>query len=57
MIWAPGIVQLVGELFCGIERVAWHRDPACSHGAIVGDHELRAIGHEDRHPVAFLNPQ
>jgi hypothetical protein len=51
------VVRLVSELCRRVERICRDGHAAGTPDGLVGDDRLRAIGHEDRDPVALLQTQ
>ena len=52
-----GVLELVLQLRCGVERVRRHDDRAGLERAVERDDELRAVREHDRDAVALLDPE
>ena len=51
----PGIIQLVFEFFLTIEGRTHGEDSPDFQDRIIGNHKLRAIGHEKGHPISLFD--
>ena len=52
-----GVLELVLELRFDVQRAGWHEHGAGAQAAVVGDHHLRAVGHQQRDAVALAHAQ
>ena len=50
-----GVGEVEGQLALGVQRVERHDHRAGLEDAVIGDDELRRVGQEQRHPVAFAH--